>query len=169
MTTLAAYPSDLTDLEYTLVLPLLPRQNKDRRQLGLDLRALLNAVLFVADTGTPWSRLPESFPDWESCYNYSHRWSRTGILRKIAAALQRGPKTMPKPGPPANRRYPEQRAATRTVTKQHWDAPSGLSEEAFRAKYAIQFAHAELIKSQRPESPESLVPSPESEDEDAMA
>ncbi|CAO3426090.1 transposase [Azospirillum argentinense] len=52
------YPSDLSDEEWRLVEPLIPPARRGGRHRSVDLRAVLNGVLYVLETGCQWRHLP---------------------------------------------------------------------------------------------------------------
>lgn len=56
------YPTDLTDTEWILIEPWLPRPAKRGRRRGVDLREVLNATRYLARTGCGWRMLPKDFP-----------------------------------------------------------------------------------------------------------
>jgi transposase len=82
-----AYPSDLTDDEWSIIEPLLPGR-KAGRQGKTTKREILNAILFVLRTGTQWRYLPHDFPHWRNVYDFFLRWTRKGILVRINDALR---------------------------------------------------------------------------------
>lgn len=59
-----SYPSDLTDMEWKRVKPILDRFQFVKH----DPRDLLNAMFYVVTGGTQWRMLPESFPPWQTVY-----------------------------------------------------------------------------------------------------
>ncbi len=72
------YPSDLSDARWELIEPVLAAWRSERhgRALGLgrpaelDLREIMNAILYVDRTGVQWRYLPHDFPHWNSVYGY---------------------------------------------------------------------------------------------------
>ena len=51
-------------------------------------RLFIEAVLYLARTGTPWRDLPEDFGRWDAVYNRFRRWERRGIWRRLWERLQ---------------------------------------------------------------------------------
>ena len=51
-------------------------------------RMFIEAVLYLARTGTPWRDLPEAFGHWDAVYNRFRRWERRGIWRQLWERLQ---------------------------------------------------------------------------------
>ena len=57
------YPSDLTDVEWTRLEPLIPEAASGGRPRNTDMWAAMNAILYLLRTGSPWRYLPrDSFP-----------------------------------------------------------------------------------------------------------
>jgi putative transposase len=56
------YASDLTDAEWSLLAPLLPAPHRMGRPRTVDLRAVMNAILYILATGYQWRALPKDFP-----------------------------------------------------------------------------------------------------------
>ena len=51
-------------------------------------RLFVEAVLYLARTGTPWRDLPADFGHWDAVYNRFRRWERRGIWRRLWEHLQ---------------------------------------------------------------------------------
>jgi transposase len=71
---------DLSDEEWALLEPLMPRSRKSARA---DDRKVLNAIFYVLRTGMPWRDLPDRYGPYTTAYNRFNRWSRRGIWKKI--------------------------------------------------------------------------------------
>src|SRR6516225_9413274 len=71
---------DLTDEEWALLEPLLPKRRKSAR---VDDRKVWNAIFYVLRTGMPWRDLPERYGPYTTAYNRFNRWSRRGIWKQI--------------------------------------------------------------------------------------
>jgi transposase len=56
------YPSDLTDQEWALIVPLIPPVKRGGRRREVDVREVLNGVLYVLETGCQWRALPKDLP-----------------------------------------------------------------------------------------------------------
>lgn len=81
--------SDLTDDEWAIVGPLLPPERGRACRPSHDNRRVLNGMLWIAQTGTPWRSLPAEYGKWNSVYRRFERWSQAGICDKVARALGR--------------------------------------------------------------------------------
>ena len=71
---------DLTDEEWALLEPLMPKSRKSARA---DDRRIMNAIFYVLRTGMPWRDLPERYGPYTTAYNRFNRWARRGIWKKI--------------------------------------------------------------------------------------
>lgn len=81
------YASDLTEAEWREIAPLLPGRRRWGRPRVVDLRAVLEALLYVASTGCQWRALPKDFPPRSTVQGYFYRWQRDRVWERIADAL----------------------------------------------------------------------------------
>ena len=63
------YPSDLTDPEWSLIAPLIPPAKRGGRKREVDVREVLNAILYVLGTGCQWRALPKDLPPRSTVHN----------------------------------------------------------------------------------------------------
>ena len=79
------YPSDLLDDEWEIVKPILEKQEtyQTGRPRTVDLREVINALLYLNKTGCPWRYLPKDFPHYCTVSYYYHKWVDHQILEKI--------------------------------------------------------------------------------------
>lgn len=82
------YDTDLTDEQFALVRPFLPRPKQTGRPPA-DLREVLNAILYLVRTGCQWRMLPKDFPPWSTVHTWYRTWRRGGTWDKISDALRR--------------------------------------------------------------------------------
>lgn len=73
------YPSDLTDKQWAVLEPIL-LQSKSRRgrPVGLGLRRVVDAILYVVKTGCQWRQLPREFGVWMTVYSHWRRMRERG-------------------------------------------------------------------------------------------
>ncbi|SRR5712691_3020112 len=85
-----AYPSDLTDAQWTIVEPLIPapRSNRGGRPRELDMREVLNTLLYLNRSGCQWEMLPHDLLPKSSVYDYFAQWRDDGTWTKMVAALR---------------------------------------------------------------------------------
>jgi transposase len=83
------YPTDLTDVQWTQLAPLLIKQSgRTGRPRKHELRSVVDALLYVLRGGISWRALPHDFPPWESVYDHFRRWKQDGTLERIHDALR---------------------------------------------------------------------------------
>src|SRR5215471_1543347 len=84
----AGYPSDLRDAEWARLAPLIPEALPGGRPRKTDMRAAINAILYLLRTGCPWRYLPrDSFPPRSTVYNIFCKFQREGVWDAIWAEL----------------------------------------------------------------------------------
>ena len=82
------YPSDLTDDQWELLSPLLPSSKPGGRPRTVDLREVLDGILYVLRTGCAWRMLPHDLPPWQTVYKYFRRFSEDGTWERVHDALR---------------------------------------------------------------------------------
>ena len=86
------YPTDLTDTQWQLIVPLLPTGKWRPGGPGrppCDLRQVINGILYVTKTGCQWYMMPHTFGRHKTVYGYFNTWSREGVWKQILDALTR--------------------------------------------------------------------------------
>jgi transposase len=68
------YPSDLTDEEWALIGPLIPPAKKGGNKRTVDVRAVINGVMYILSTGCQWAALPKDLPPRSTVNDYLRRW-----------------------------------------------------------------------------------------------
>lgn len=87
------YPTDLTDRQWECIRKHIPQAKPGGRPRTLDMREVLNAILYIVVGGGQWRMLPRSYPNWKSVYHYFRTcrddgtWQR--IHDKVRAELRR--------------------------------------------------------------------------------
>ena len=81
------YASDLTDAEWALIEPFMPAASRIGRPRAVDLRAVVEAVLYMASTGCQWRAIPKDFPPYSTVQGYFYAWSHGGLLAQINHVL----------------------------------------------------------------------------------
>lgn len=82
------FPSDLTEAEWVQLGPLIPEAKPGGRPRSTDMRAAMNAILYLLRTGCPWRYLPrEGFPPRSTVYNIFRQFQRDGAWEAIWAEL----------------------------------------------------------------------------------
>ncbi len=84
-----AYPSDLTDAQWALVAPVLDRGGSWGRPREVDLREVLNGILYLVRTGCPWDYLPHDLPHRSTVRYYFDLWRTDGTWQELNDLLRR--------------------------------------------------------------------------------
>lgn len=77
------YASDQTDEEWAVVEPMMPTGLRLGRPRTTSLRAVVDALLYMAATGCQWRQLPKDFPPYSTVQGYFYAWSQEGLLARI--------------------------------------------------------------------------------------
>jgi putative transposase len=91
MSTAAArkpYPTDLTDIQWTIVEPLIPPAKAGGRPREVDMREIVNAIVYINRSGCQWDMLPHDLPPKSDVYFYFARWRDDRTWRIIVDALR---------------------------------------------------------------------------------
>ena len=85
------YASDLTDEQWALIEPFLPRSKSGTRRGGRppgDRRVIVNGILYLVRSGCQWRMLPQEFGKWPTVHHCYRTWRRDGTLARIHDALR---------------------------------------------------------------------------------
>ncbi len=77
------YPSDLSDVEWEILKPLLPVPKGFGHPVEVDLREILNGIFYVQRTGCQWEMLPHDLPPYSTVYGYFEKWQRKGVWQQM--------------------------------------------------------------------------------------
>jgi transposase len=77
----------LTDAQWESISPLLPAPSKKGGRPRRPDRPMVEAMVWILRTGAPWRDLPSAYGPWESVYTRFSRWSASGALARLFAAL----------------------------------------------------------------------------------
>lgn len=83
------YATDLSDEQWEHLRPFVEVQAKTGPKRRVDLRAVLNGLLYKLKTGCQWELLPRSFPPKSTVHYYFQKWTKKGILVQINDRLRR--------------------------------------------------------------------------------
>jgi transposase len=81
------YESDLTDAEWALVAPLIPPAKQGGAHRTVDVREVLNGLLYLLSTGCQWRAIPKDLPPRSTLHDYLDRWDYDGTLERIHHTL----------------------------------------------------------------------------------
>src|SRR5580658_5877687 len=80
------YPSDLTDAEWQHLEPLIPPGKRGGGKRSVDLREVVNGVMYVLSTGCQWRYIPKDLPPRSTVDSYLSLWRYDGTLERMHAA-----------------------------------------------------------------------------------
>ena len=82
------YPTDLTESQWFIIQHLIPPAKPGGRPRSLDMRQVVNAILYLTVSGIQWRMLPSDFPPWQSVYTYFRKWRDDGTWRRLHDTLR---------------------------------------------------------------------------------
>lgn len=82
------YPSDVTDDQWRLIKPSIPPPKPGGRPRTVDMREVINAVLYLNRTGCSWRQLPHDFPPWGTVHYYYRCFRLNGTWQEIHDRLR---------------------------------------------------------------------------------
>lgn len=82
------YPSDVSDEEWSLVVPYLALMREDAEQRCHKLCELFNGLRYVIRYGIAWRAMPHDLPPWSAVYQQSRRWMEAGCFEALASDLR---------------------------------------------------------------------------------
>ena len=81
----------LTDVQRAKMEPLCLGKASDPGRSGGDNRLFLEAVLWIARTGSPWRDLPPSFGKWNTVFKRYRNWVKADVFKRIFDATSSDP------------------------------------------------------------------------------
>jgi transposase len=105
------YASDLTDEEWALVAPMIPPARRGGRPRDVNMREVINGLLYLLWTGCQWQALPKDLPPKSTVHHYFKLWDWDGTLERIHYALYVAVREQ------AGRWEPQRRAASGTPSR----------------------------------------------------
>src|SRR6185437_5523059 len=77
------YESDLTDAEWALVAPLIPPAKHGGAHRSVDVRKVVNGLMYILSTSCQWRAIPKDLPPRSTLHDYLDRWNCDGTLERI--------------------------------------------------------------------------------------
>jgi len=77
------YASDMTDAEWALIEPHLPAAKRLGRPRCVPMRGVVEALLYLLRTASPWRLLPHDFPNRSTVQRYFYAWQAAGLWETI--------------------------------------------------------------------------------------
>ena len=82
------YPTDLTDAQWAILEPLVPASKHGGRPRTVNLREVINTILYLNRTGCQWDMLPHDLLPKSTVYEYFAQWRDDGTWVKFVDALR---------------------------------------------------------------------------------
>ena len=75
--------SYLSDKQWIAIEPLTKPTHSLGRARSIDMKLVVDAIMYQMRTGCRWRALPKHYPHWSSVYHYYDKWKCDGTLYKI--------------------------------------------------------------------------------------
>jgi putative transposase len=82
------YSTDLTDSQWDYIKELIPAAKPGGRPRSLDMRQVINGILYITVGGIQWRLLPKTYPNWKSVYDYFRNWRLDGTWQRLHDTLR---------------------------------------------------------------------------------
>jgi transposase len=81
----------ITDHQWAKMEPLCLGKPCDAGRTGRNNRMFLEAILWIARTGSPWRDLPAAFGNWNTVFKRYRDWLKADVFHKIFLAVSDDP------------------------------------------------------------------------------
>ena len=81
------YASDTTDEEWALIEPHIPPPASCGRTRETSMREVVNAIFYIAQTGSQWRLLPKNLPPYTTVQRYFYAWRDSSVWQTINHVL----------------------------------------------------------------------------------
>ena len=82
------YSTDLTDREWALIEPYVPKAKRGGRPEQYPKREILNGIFYIVRGGGAWRLLPHDFPPWQIVYHYFWIWRQDGTWPRFCQVIE---------------------------------------------------------------------------------
>lgn len=86
--TTQTYPTDISDRQWDCIRELIPPAKTGGRPRSVDMRQLINALLYIVVGGVQWRMLPKDYPPWKTIYHYFRQWRDDGTWQRMHDTLR---------------------------------------------------------------------------------
>ena len=86
-TTRKAYATDLTDEQWAILEPVVPPAKHGGRPRAVNMREVLNTLLYLNRAGCQWDMLPHDLLPKSTVYDYFAQWRNDGTWQRMVDAL----------------------------------------------------------------------------------
>ena len=77
----------LTDEQWSLISDIFPDPKPTGRP-PRDRRTIIDSILWILNTGSPWRDLPEAFGPWQTAWDLFDKWNSDGTLELVLERLR---------------------------------------------------------------------------------
>lgn len=84
-----SYPTDLTDDQWEIARNLIPVAKTGGRPRTIDMREVVNALMYMVVSGCAWRMLPHDFPKWQTVYDYFRKWKKDSTFENMNTKLSK--------------------------------------------------------------------------------
>jgi transposase len=81
------YPSDVTDGEWVHIEPLIPPAKRGDRKRSVNVREVVNGLMYILSTGCQWRAIPKDLPPRSTLFEYFDLWNYDGTLDRLHHSL----------------------------------------------------------------------------------
>ena len=82
------YPTDLTDEQWAVLEPIIPAASHGGAPRTVDVREVVNTLLYQNRSGCQWDMLPHDLPAKSTVYEYFAAWRDDGTMQRILDVLR---------------------------------------------------------------------------------
>lgn len=82
------YHTDLTDEQWAILEPLIPTAKHGGRHRAVNMREVINTILYLNRTGCQWDLLPHDLLPKSTVYDYFAQWRDDGVWQTMMDALR---------------------------------------------------------------------------------
>jgi putative transposase len=82
------YPSDLSDAQWDLIKDLIPPAKSGGRDRVVDMREVINTLMYQARTGCQWGFLPHDLVAKSTVWDYFVAWQKDGTWQRLVDTLR---------------------------------------------------------------------------------
>src|SRR4030043_107461 len=83
-----AYPSDLTQKQWEILSSIIPNAKEGGRPRTVDMKEIVNAMLYLSRSGCSWRMLPHDFPPYTTVHTYYRNFRENGTWTRINDTLR---------------------------------------------------------------------------------
>jgi transposase len=83
-----SYPTDLSDEQWAILEPLIPAAKHGGRPREVNMRQVVNTILYLDRAGCQWDMLPHDLLPKSTVYDYFARWRNDGTWQRLIDAVR---------------------------------------------------------------------------------